>query len=353
MQSEPKVTVLMPVYNAELYLREAIESILFQTYPNFEFIIINDGSTDSSADIVADFRDDRIRLIHNDRNRGIIYTLNRGIRLARGEFIARMDADDISLPKRLENQLRFMEVNPTVAVSGGGIIEFDGNGCKVHKMPEDPRSIRTNLLFHCVLMHPTVMMRKSIITGEGFFYSEKYRSVEDFELWQRISFRHDLANIPNILLKYRIVQTSITQTAEKKIQQRDQAHEMIYASGLKHLGVEFRKKHLHALRRFLKARPDFNNEEFIIIEHLLRKIREKIDSKQHNPIVFDVLVAKHFLYFIKFYVKDGDIARWNRNIRISTQYHKFHFFSRYGLLQNSANPIFRIILRLIFTLLHR
>ena len=114
----PKVTVLMPVYNCEKYLRESIESILNQTFKDFEFLIINDGSSDKSAEIVESYNDNRINFVQNEKNIGLAASLNRGLDIAKGEYIARMDADDISLPERLEKQVRFMETNPQIGICG-------------------------------------------------------------------------------------------------------------------------------------------------------------------------------------------------------------------------------------------
>src|SRR5580698_9685158 len=110
--NNPKVTVLMPVYNGEKYIKEALESILQQTFIDFEFLIINDGSTDNSVSIIKSFNDNRIRLIHNEKNSGLVYSLNKGIGLSNGEYIARMDCDDVSIPERLEKQVGFLNSNP-------------------------------------------------------------------------------------------------------------------------------------------------------------------------------------------------------------------------------------------------
>jgi len=118
------VTVLMPVYNGEKYLNEAIDSILNQTYTNFEFLIINDGSTDRSVEIIKGYNDSRIKLIHNKKNMGLVYTLNRGLALALGKYIVRMDADDISLPNRFKLQLDFMEINTEVALCSGNAMSI-------------------------------------------------------------------------------------------------------------------------------------------------------------------------------------------------------------------------------------
>ena len=121
---QPKISVVMPAYNAENYIREAIDSILAQTFRDFEFLIIDDGSTDHTVEIIRSYSDSRIRLYQNERNMGVAATLNRGLDLARGEYIARMDADDISLPERFAKQAAYMDAHPDVAVCGSNIILF-------------------------------------------------------------------------------------------------------------------------------------------------------------------------------------------------------------------------------------
>ncbi|NGP46765.1 glycosyltransferase family 2 protein [Bacillaceae bacterium SIJ1] len=161
MNTFKKVTVLMPVYNGAKYLSEAIESILNQTYKEFDLLIINDGSTDNSEEIINRFSDDRIKYIANDKNIGLIRTLNKGICLVRSEYIARMDADDISLPMRLEKQIKFMDEHQDIAVSGTSVLVFNEKGTIGKSIvSKDSNEIKTRLLFHCALMHPSVIIRK-------------------------------------------------------------------------------------------------------------------------------------------------------------------------------------------------
>lgn len=198
----PKVTVLMPVYNGEKYLKEAIDSILNQTFSDFEFLIINDGSTDNTVGIINSYNDSRIRLVHNDKNLGLITTLNKGFDLARGEYIARMDCDDVSLPDRLSKQVVFMEAHPGIGVCGTWF-EFMDCG-QVIKWPEQHDAIKAQLFYNTALGHPTVMMRTDVIKRYEFYYDSLYEHSEDYELWIRLSEVTQLSNIPEILLKYRI-----------------------------------------------------------------------------------------------------------------------------------------------------
>jgi glycosyltransferase involved in cell wall biosynthesis len=200
---KPRITVLMPIYNGARYLPEAMESILQQSFTNFEFLIINDGSTDESVRIVNSYTDPRIRLIENDRNMGLVHTLNRGLDLAQGEFIARMDCDDISLQERLEKQLILMERCPEIGVCGGWIEYFMGRQL-VLKLPVSDAEIKRTLPSDNPMAHPTVMLRTAVIKARQLYFDPEYSHVEDYELWVRLAAVTCFANIPEVLLKYRI-----------------------------------------------------------------------------------------------------------------------------------------------------
>ena len=156
----PRVTVLMSVYNGQGFLRQAIQSILNQTFTDFEFLIIEDGSTDATVEIVRSFPDQRIKLCLNGSNIGLISSLNQGLSLATGEYIARMDADDISLSTRLERQVAFMDAHPSVGVCGSWLETFGIPPKSRWCPPADDAQIRCEHLFHSVIYHPTVILRK-------------------------------------------------------------------------------------------------------------------------------------------------------------------------------------------------
>ncbi|MCS3668067.1 glycosyltransferase involved in cell wall biosynthesis [Salinibacter ruber] len=202
---EPEVSVLMAVYNGRPYLKEAVQSILDQTLGDFEFIIINDGSTDGTEGVLDRFvdRDDRVRLVHQE-NRGLIESLNRGLDMARGKYVARMDADDIAHPDRLQAQVRFLEANPDVGVLGTQVERIDDSGQTdgKWKFPTDPDQVAWRLLFGTCLCHPSVMMRAALIQDLGG-YAAWATHGEDYELWTRALLESRLANLPGTLLKYR------------------------------------------------------------------------------------------------------------------------------------------------------
>lgn len=210
------ITVLMSVYNGESFLSEAIESILNQSFKDFEFIIINDGSTDKSLSIIKGYMliDRRIVLISRE-NKGLITSLNEGIALAKGKYIARMDADDISLPERLEEQVTFMNGNPEVGASGSWAEVFgDGVEPKLIKHPAITKELKPKLLFSVCFVHPTVMLRKEVLEKFNLRYDPNALHVEDYELWTRLIEKTEVANIQKVLLKYRYVDTSISRTAD-------------------------------------------------------------------------------------------------------------------------------------------
>ena len=208
MRPEPSISVLMPVYNGEKYLAEAIQSIIAQTYGDFELLVIDDGSTDNSFQIVKEFAqlDARIRLIHKDENQGLVSALNLGLDLARGEYIARMDADDISLPQRLEKQVTYMQAHPEVGVIGSRIRYMDAKG-NLSTIPKTARldiNIRWSLFFENPFSHPVVMMRKAVIDRYNLRYDPRATHVEDYEFWGRFLMVTEGVNLPEILLHYRI-----------------------------------------------------------------------------------------------------------------------------------------------------
>ncbi len=221
---EPRVSVVMPVFNGEKFLGQAIESILHQTYTDFELLIINDGSTDSSLDIAQAYTDPRVRIINNDRNRGLINTLNLGLGLAQGGYIARMDSDDLASPGRFAIQVEFLDLHSEIAVVGTwvNLIDDGDNVFSLWRMPTDSYAIREALLESCWLCHPSVMFRKKAVLAVGG-YNPAALHAEDYDLWLRMSERYLLANIPQPLLGYRMhtEQVSIKKiSAQRKMADR-------------------------------------------------------------------------------------------------------------------------------------
>lgn len=207
----PKISVVMPAYNAEAFLQTAIDSILRQTLTDFEFLIINDGSTDRSEEIILQYNDPRIVYIKNEKNLGVAATLNRGLALAKGEYIARMDSDDISCPARFSLQAAYLDAHPEVGLCGGSVIPFSDEGDQeIRRFSADHNTISADLLFHSAFSHPAVMMRRSVLTDTGLCYDPKFFGCEDFRLWTQLAGATKLANLPDVLLYYRKHANQIT-----------------------------------------------------------------------------------------------------------------------------------------------
>lgn len=221
---KPKVSVLMPAYNSEKYISEAIESILNQTYKDFEFIIINDGSTDKTANIIKEYagKDKRIKFINHKKNTGISKTRNDLLKMAKGEYLAYLDSDDIAINTRLKKQVKFLEKHTDIGVVGGSFQCFG----EVNVIVKHPEKITFfSLLQQCCIANPTVLIRKSVLTKNNITYNQDYKTSEDYELWSRLVLVTKIQNIPDVLTKYRVLQKSLshnnpdTITNDNKIKQ--------------------------------------------------------------------------------------------------------------------------------------
>lgn len=216
----PKISVVMPAYNAEKYIAEAIDSILAQTFGDFEFIILNDCSTDRTEQIILSYSDERIVYLKNEKNMGVAATLNRGLSVARGEYIARMDADDISLPERFARQVAYLDEAPQTAVLGCNVECFeDGKTLSTGGSSTDPAQMRVDMFFSCGLAHPGVMMRRAVIAEQGG-YDPEFEGLEDYELWCRVQENWQILALPEVLLRYRIHGGQVTKNPSERFVQR-------------------------------------------------------------------------------------------------------------------------------------
>ena len=219
--SAPIVTVLMAVFNGEKYLREAIDSVLTQTFGDFELLIVNDGSTDGSRAIVESYGDSRIRLIDNETNLGLARSLNRGLAVARGRYVARLDADDVSEPERLARQAEFMERHPDVVLLGSWHTLIDEHSKEIGRrwVPCDHFPIRWMLEFICPFAHSAVMIRRTALLTES--YDESFEYAMDYDLWLRLAERGRVANLNQFLMRYRVSPDSMTARLGDKTERFD------------------------------------------------------------------------------------------------------------------------------------
>lgn len=209
----------MSVYNGSSFLDQCIESVLKQTFTDFEFLIVDDTSTDSSLEMIFSWarKDSRISVIKNNSNIGLTKSLNKAIEMAKGEYIARIDADDLCYPERLERQVAFLESNPNCVLVGSWaeIIDDKNNVLRTVKYPTESVDIKEDLIKYNPFFHSSIMVRKDALSTVGS-YNENFRFAQDYELYFRLAQKYDLANIPSVLIKYREIKNSITGSKNRK-----------------------------------------------------------------------------------------------------------------------------------------
>lgn len=213
----PAISVIMPVYNTdEAYLREAVESILNQTFSDFEFLILNDGSTNNVQEVLESYDDKRIKIIQGE-HKGIGYARNYLVKISQGKYIAKMDSDDISLPERLEKQYNYLENHPEISILGSYIKCIPQN--KIVKLKTNPSYL--DFLEGCSMAHPTVMMRRCDLEKYNLNYDKNLKTSEDYELWSRAIRYLKIENLTEILLYYRIVPNSLSRKSPYEIMKQD------------------------------------------------------------------------------------------------------------------------------------
>ena len=208
---QPLISVIMSTYNDELYIEESLQSILNQTLADFELIIYDDCSSDHTVEKIRAFHDPRIQLICNEENCGLTKNLNKGLRVAKGKYIARMDGDDISEPTRFEKQVAFLEEHPSIYLISCHAQNF-GESDLVNRIRGNSEVLRCRMLIRPVFAHPGFMMRRELIE-EGFFYDETFRTAQDYEFAVRAAGTHEIGMVPEILLHYRVHKKQISNTA--------------------------------------------------------------------------------------------------------------------------------------------
>ena len=299
---EPLVSVVMSVYNGEKYLTEAIESILKQTYKNIEFIIIDDGSKDKSLSIIREYLfDKRIKLLENKSNKGLIYSLNKGIKESEGKYIARMDCDDIANLNRIKKQVNYMEKHNDIVLLGSSVnFIFEGIPFlkKKGNSQADYEKIKIITMFQSTFSHPTVILRKKYLFENNLKYDEQYKNAEDYGLWTNIIPFFKATNLKEPLLNYRIVKSSITRKANKDMNSRREVFKKIYKNYFENLGININEKELDMhfdvsmIQNLDKSKYTYDELTFY-----LDTLQEKCKG------IFDEQYMKYYFEEIKFKLK--------------------------------------------------
>jgi glycosyltransferase involved in cell wall biosynthesis len=293
--TKPRVSVFMPVYNAEQYLNECIDSILKQSFTEFEFVIVNDGSTDRSAEVIKAYSDPRIRFIENPQNLGLIASLNIGLEICKGEYIVRMDQDDISLPQRIEKQVRFMDENPEYGLIGCWFEDFGENiENKVVRYSSDDTHIRIRHLYQTHIAHPTAVIRKSVIDQFNLRFNPEFVHGEDYAFWVAISAYCKLSNYPEMLVRKRDHPRNISNKYAQI--QRDTCARVKLGQFAK-MGVEISREEIELYTRFANPDWDFTAPEMEMMHNLLERMTHANEQSQFIPSpVFNSYLAEKWFH---------------------------------------------------------
>ena len=292
MTVAPKVTVFIPVYNRERYVKDAIDSILTQTFPDFELLLVDDGSTDDSAAAIESYKDPRIRLERNEQNLGIPRTRNRGLELARGKYIAMLDSDDAAYPERLAKQVAFLDAHPDYAAIGSWSRPMDDAGRpfkKIKQQPVEVDEVKAHLLFRCCLNNRSVTGRAAMLREFG--YRNDFPRCQDYDLLANLAGRYKLGNLPEVLVLGRVHDQQITgQTVDLgQVKKQEIARRQLRALGVEAGEEDLRRHAILGRLGKLDHRPDREFLEWA--ESWLRKLQDanRATSIYAEPVFARVL----------------------------------------------------------------
>lgn len=276
----PAISIVLPVFNSEKFIADSIQSLINQTFTDFELIIIDDGSKDQSVSIIKSFKDSRIQLVQNDKNRGIAFSRNMGLKMAKGKYYAPFDSDDLALPEKLEKQFNFLEKHTEFGMIGSWARLIDANGKFLKtkwKLSANPETIPSILLFKNYFAQPALLIRKTAIPEGG--YSPHLEIGEDYLMWFDIAGRWKVWNLPEYLINIRINPESITRKDSKKALIFE--HQVI-RNIFSLVGMELTIEQVERLIMIKNHEPIRNFNDLKIIEDLL------------NSIIIHNSAVKHF-----------------------------------------------------------
>lgn len=300
----PRVSVLLPVHDGASTIAEAVASILEQTYDDLELLVIDDASTDATPEILAGIEDPRVRVHRNPVNLHRSRSLNEALDRARGEYVARMDADDVSRPGRLAAQVAYLDAHPDVGICGTWIRTFGHTEGAIWRLPTDPDEIKARLLFRSVLAHPTVLMRAAALRAAGLRYREDQRWSEDWELWQRAADHFPLGNVPEVHLDYRSSPPADLHAPD--MADRLQEANGIVADNLHRLGIDATAAEVDLHRRIGAHELRGGADEADAAEAwLLRLLEANRATGRYPEPPFSAVVGEHWFYTCYFLADGG------------------------------------------------
>lgn len=288
--NSPAISVIMPVFNSQRYLAEAIESILDQTFTDFEFLIFDDGSTDRSPAIIREYADKDARIVaeFSAANKGYVVHLNQGIRRARGRFIARMDSDDVSMSHRLEKQVQYLKDHPAVGIVGSSaiIIDHEAKQLRINRRESDPLLIKWTTFFTNPFYHSSLLIRKSLFDRVGF-YDAGMQPAEDRDMWLRAFYETEFGNIVEPLIKYRVHEKSISITGQER--QVKNSEQCLNAHYKRYLNIELEPGNLPFFREFHKRDVDISRMDSTAMANALIRLQKKFREDNRERLSNEAL----------------------------------------------------------------
>lgn len=324
------ISVLMPVYNAEEFIEESIDSLLNQTYKNMEIIIIDDCSNDGTAQKIKRYSDKRIRYYKNEKNMGIVYSLNLGMSLANGEFMARMDADDICFPNRFEEQLKYMRNNPNLVLISCWF-EMFGKVNQIIKYPKKHKEILTYCMIGNPMLHPGYFMNRHKIMESNLKYDENMKFAEDLDFVINVTNIGEVANVPKILMKYR---THNTQTSSIHMKRQFELGVIIRKKLVSKIGINWNDKEMELFQKIC-----FEEYDNLYYEDIFKGTRlcKDVINKNISKKVFSTKLLRNVfckkIQFLNIFAMENGIINKAEALRISIQIsllsHSFRFIIQY------------------------
>jgi glycosyltransferase involved in cell wall biosynthesis len=333
----PIVSVIMAAYNSEHYISEAINSIINQTFKDFELIITNDCSTDNTANIISSYDDHRIKVLNNETNKGAPYSRNRAIMSAKGKYLAILDADDISLPDRLKEQVDYLEKHKEIDIAGSYVYQVNQNGLKTRtiKAPIKDDQIKSSTFFRCSIVHSSAMIRYRFFIENNLFYDESYPSSQDYEMWSRAILSGKIHTLPKFLTLYR---QSETQMSNKQSKTQQTQAERVYLTLLKRIGLNGTEKEVRLHTILINQIPLSKNDDIQdIYKWAINLFEKNLKTKLFNQRAFANELLLRFLRF-SFINRIGLIKTILLQFKLHLHLRKF-YFPYHLLLQRLSREI--------------
>lgn len=311
----PLISVVMSVYNEENYLQEAIDSILKQTVQDFELIVVDDCSTDRTRDILREYQDPRIRVVWNEENRGLTANLNLAVSLAKGQYIARMDGDDLSHPNRFERQLRYLKEHPEMKLISCRTETFGKEHLR-SDIQGDPEYLRCRMLVRPVLAHPGFLVRGEVFRELGFRYDESFRQAQDYDLAARISRKYAIGICPEILLEYRAHSGQVSsKSGSRQFANADRVRSRL----LEELGIHLNEEEWQDYHRLVLEEHTEDKAVYVRVVRILDRIVEQNQERNiYDPVILKDALGRMMADWIirvksrEIYRQTGDILHHDR-----------------------------------------